>query len=98
VADFDSYKYQKTEAKFLILHEECVEAMSSEKVDASMVTVPLPLDAKAEATGSIHNINERALVRKIDYRIVPLMFFCYLMQFLDKVMINVSNGSCTANV
>jgi hypothetical protein len=65
--------------------------MSSEK-DASMVTVPLPPDAKAEPTGSIYSINKKALVRRIDYRIVPLMFFCYLMQFLDKVMINVSDG------
>lgn len=31
-----------------------------------------------------------ALRRKIDWRIVPLMFGCYSMQFLDKVILNVS--------
>lgn len=35
----------------------------------------------------------KALRRKIDLRIVPLMFFCYTMQFIDKVLINVSNES-----
>lgn len=30
------------------------------------------------------------LRRKIDWRIVPLMFGCYTMQFLDKVILNVS--------
>lgn len=30
-----------------------------------------------------------ALRRKIDWHIVPLMFCCYTMQFLDKVILNV---------
>ena len=30
------------------------------------------------------------LRRKIDWRIVPIMFAAYTMQFIDKVMINVS--------
>ncbi|KAH8672594.1 permease of the major facilitator superfamily [Tricladium varicosporioides] len=46
---------------------------------------------KLPPTGAVYDINEKALVRRIDYRIVPLMFFCYLMQFLDKVMINYAN-------
>jgi hypothetical protein len=46
---------------------------------------------KTEAARPVFDINEKALVRRIDYRIVPLMFFCYLMQFLDKVLINVSS-------
>jgi hypothetical protein len=40
-----------------------------------------------ETAGSV-NIN--ALRRKIDIHIVPLMFCCYTMQFLDKVILNVS--------
>ncbi|KAG8528465.1 uncharacterized protein KY384_007383 [Bacidia gigantensis] len=30
----------------------------------------------------------RALRRKIDWRIVPIMFLCYTMQFIDKVSLN----------
>lgn len=33
----------------------------------------------------------RALRRKIDWWIVPIMFCCYTMQFIDKVSLNVSN-------
>lgn len=33
-------------------------------------------------------IDLKALRRKIDWRIVPLMFCCYTMQFLDKVILN----------
>jgi len=34
-----------------------------------------------------------ALRRKIDWHVVPLMFLCYTMQFLDKVIINVGSLS-----
>lgn len=40
------------------------------------------------AFGPSH-ITETALVRKIDYRIVPTLFLAYLLQFLDKVAVNV---------
>lgn len=39
----------------------------------------------AEATPS----ELAALRRKIDWRIVPIMFCCYTMQFIDKVSLNV---------
>lgn len=32
----------------------------------------------------------KALRRRIDWRIVPLAFLCYTMQFIDKVLINVN--------
>lgn len=35
------------------------------------------------------NVDLRALRRKIDRRLLPYMFCCYLLQFLDKVMLNV---------
>ena len=35
-----------------------------------------------------------ALRRKIDWRIVPIMFCCYTMQFIDKVSLNVSGPPC----
>ena len=31
----------------------------------------------------------KALRRKVDWRIVPIMFCCYTMQFIDKVSLNV---------
>jgi hypothetical protein len=35
-------------------------------------------------------VDIKALRRKIDWRIVPIMFLCYTMQFIDKVNVNVS--------
>jgi hypothetical protein len=34
--------------------------------------------------GEGEDIDEKRLVRKIDWMIVPLMFCCYLLQYLDK--------------
>jgi len=39
--------------------------------------------------GAQVNVDMKALRRKIDWHIVPLMFLCYTMQFLDKVILNV---------
>jgi hypothetical protein len=48
-------------------------------------------DAKQGADeGLAENVDLKALRRKIDWRILPVMFLCYTMQFLDKVNINVS--------
>lgn len=35
----------------------------------------------------------KALRRKIDWWIVPIMFCCYTMQFIDKVLLNVCSVS-----
>lgn len=35
----------------------------------------------------------RRLRRKIDWCIVPIMFCCYTMQFIDKVLLNVSSSA-----
>ena len=34
--------------------------------------------------GEGDSIDEKRLVRKIDFQIVPLMFCCYFLQYLDK--------------
>lgn len=37
-------------------------------------------------------VDINALRRRIDWHIVPLMFCCYTLQFLDKVILNVSHA------
>lgn len=37
-------------------------------------------------------VDLKALRRKIDWWIVPIMFACYTLQFIDKVVINVSTA------
>ena len=47
------------------------------------------LDANRDKT-ELDQVNMAKLRLKIDWHIVPLMFLCYTMQFLDKVILNVS--------
>lgn len=44
-------------------------------------------------TGDVSNVGtgNSSLLRKVDRRIVPIMFACYFLQFLDKVLINYAN-------
>lgn len=39
-----------------------------------------------EAVAALLNVNERKVLRKIDRRVVPLMFACYCLQYLDKTL------------
>lgn len=41
-----------------------------------------------EATTTLTTIDEKRLVRKIDYMIVPLLWLCYNLQYLDKTLVN----------
>lgn len=34
--------------------------------------------------GTVIAVDEKTLVRKIDWMIVPIMFACYFLQYLDK--------------
>lgn len=44
---------------------------------------------RKEEIGDEENyVDERALVRKIDGTIMPLMFCCYMLEFLDKTLLN----------
>jgi hypothetical protein len=40
--------------------------------------------------GESEDLNIKAIRRKVDWRVVPIMFLCYLMQSLDKTNINAS--------
>jgi len=48
-------------------------------------------DLSSGVSGSIDAVDDKILYRRIDWHIMPLMFFCYLLQFLDKVLINYAN-------
>ncbi|KAK3081903.1 hypothetical protein LTS18_012841 [Coniosporium uncinatum] len=41
--------------------------------------------------GQIEEVDAASVYRKVDWRIVPLMFLCYFLQFLDKVLVNYAN-------
>ncbi|KKA18483.1 MFS transporter [Rasamsonia emersonii CBS 393.64] len=73
--------------------------MASRQDDKEMAVLSqqVPFERKDEAwdflqshadVQNAEHINLPALRRKIDWHIVPLMFCCYTLQFIDKVIIN----------
>lgn len=42
--------------------------------------------AAESIAGELSDIDEKALVRKIDWMILPLMWCCYCLQYLDKTL------------
>lgn len=46
--------------------------------------------AKVNIGQDVSEVDLAKLRRKIDWYIVPIMFLCYTMQFIDKVSLNVS--------
>lgn len=63
---------------------------TDESVDSGVDAAWKFLNEHRDAAAADVAVNLNALRRKIDLRIVPLMFLCYTMQFLDKVILNVS--------
>lgn len=64
-------------------HEAVPRMASADRHDEAVVYL--------EGHGDVHpNVDLVALRRKIDRRLLPYMFCCYVLQFLDKVMLNVS--------
>lgn len=61
-------------------------SLETGSVDDAWTFLNLPRNPDASAS----SISIQALRRKVDWHIVPLMFGCYTMQFLDKVILNVS--------
>jgi hypothetical protein len=60
---------------------------SSTRVDAAWKYLDTNRDVNDTTDGE--PVDLAALRRKIDWHIVPLMFLCYTLQFLDKVILNV---------
>jgi hypothetical protein len=46
---------------------------------------------ESRASGAELEINEKQLVRKIDWRILPVLCAAYIVQFMDKVVLNYAN-------
>lgn len=65
--------------------------MSSEAATIAAYTMTDTKEEKLAAVdyglGDLHD--DLALLRQIDWRILPTMFLTYLLQFLDKVALNV---------
>lgn len=53
-----------------------------------------PASSQPPRPNSRASINEKKLIWKIDLSILPILFAAYFLQFLDKVIYNVSLPDC----
>ncbi|EKG20334.1 Major facilitator superfamily [Macrophomina phaseolina MS6] len=76
------------------ISKQDVEAhsVSDDKTKAALVVKDgdeaLRFLATEAIAGDFSRVDEKALVRKIDWMIIPLMWCCYCLQYLDKTLIN----------
>lgn len=88
---------------------KCLErVVSSEVASTSGSTYPLKEHmsdpdlaynflSNVKGTQDVSHVDLVRLRRKIDWYIVPIMFLCYTMQFIDKVSLNVSSSQRLPN-
>ncbi len=70
---------------------DSVETINEKFVDYKDVDAALAFLRENAAAGSGVEIDEKKLIRKVDWMIMPLMFACYYLQYTDKTL-------CTFNV
>jgi hypothetical protein len=58
------------------------KVIHSKKVDEALHF----LDDSHVAEGEFSDINDKKLMRKIDWMLMPLMFACYFLQYSDKTL------------
>lgn len=74
------------------ISKQDVEAhsVSDDKTKAALVVKDgdeaLRFLATEAIAGDFSRVDEKALVRKIDWMIIPLMWCCYCLQYLDKTL------------
>ncbi|OAP57655.1 hypothetical protein AYL99_08393 [Fonsecaea erecta] len=61
------------------------EKLALDQVDGALAFL------RNEADASIAEINEKKLVRRIDFLIMPMLFGVYILQYIDKSLINYAN-------
>lgn len=87
------------------IDEKTAEVVGSHEVSSTSDTSQKPrLDDPDQAYNFLANVDAssdaaaqvdlKRLRRKIDWYIVPIMFCCYTMQFIDKVSLNVRCTTC----
>jgi hypothetical protein len=62
-----------------------IETVNEKLVDYKDVDAALSF-LRANANVETSNIDEKKLMRKVDWMIMPLMFACYYLQYTDKTL------------
>ncbi|KFX87367.1 hypothetical protein V490_08301 [Pseudogymnoascus sp. VKM F-3557] len=84
---------EKPTAGALAVEDERIDtppAIASEGIDKGDLDRAFVYLSRQNQSQLDNNVDLKALRRKIDWRIIPVMTACYGLQFLDKVLINYS--------
>lgn len=84
---------EKSTVRALAVEDERIDtppAVATESVDSKDLDRAFVYLARQDQSQLDNNVDLKALRRKIDWRIIPVMTTCFGLQFLDKVLINVS--------
>ena len=65
---------------------DSVETVNEKFVDYKDVDAALAFLRDNATTGHAVDIDEKKLMRKVDWMIMPLMFSCYYLQYSDKTL------------
>ena len=84
---------EKSTVRALAVEDERIDtppAVATESIDSKDIDRAFVYLARQDQSQLDNNVDLKALRRKIDWRIIPVMTACFGLQFLDKVLINVS--------
>ena len=59
------------------------KVIDSKKVDEALHFLE---DGRDVGEGQLSEINDKKLIRKVDWMLMPLMFACYFLQYSDKTL------------
>lgn len=63
-----------------------LEVMEGKSFAAEDVDEALKFLNSDHGTANFEEVDEKALLRKIDWMLMPLMFLCYFLQYSDKTL------------
>lgn len=86
VSESERSPHHSVEPHFEIMTGTLGPKTSSESLDKAAVYLRSHAQSFAE-----RSVNSRGLLGKIDWKIIPIAFVCYTMQFMDKININVGS-------
>ena len=75
--------------------DEAIAQVESERDGQDLDQAYLFLTSVNDSVSEVGAINQGRLLAKIDWRIVPIMFLCYTVSFIDKVSLNVCVLACS---
>ena len=83
MASYDDQKDTHLGQLNVVDSHEHDKVIDSKQVDAALTFLDHSHDV---AEGEISEVDDKKLMRKVDWTLMPLMFACYFLQYSDKTL------------